>query len=235
MCAMMDDMQPHGRMSTKMGFSVTMVLDWSAWWSMTPTMLPIGIALFSCDCCWKSTRHTERSGASLSRSSTGGGRVRPQCSSANSVSVLISLARAGTPPYRFAAPIAPAMESRSVTMCPQKIASLSSGKNVVVWPVFLGRCVRRSLPSSQCSSTACSSGVSSRSPYVSVCRCFMAGMIPERRARVRQEYRLPTCRTKSNKKCGSERTRAVREILIHHRIELYDSSEKIVEEMGFQR
>ena len=34
---------------------VTMVLDWSAWWSMTPTMLPIGIALSSCDCCWKST------------------------------------------------------------------------------------------------------------------------------------------------------------------------------------
>ena len=139
--------------------------------------------------------------------------MRPQCSSANSVSVLISLARAGTPPYRFAAPIAPAMESKSVTMCPQKIASLSSGKNVVVWPVFLGRCVRRSLPSSQCSSTACSSGVSSRSPYVSVCRCFMAGMIPERRARVR---RVRQADVSNRIKSAAPKGRGVvREILIH--------------------
>ena len=68
-----------------------------------------------------------------------------------------------------------AMESRSVTRCPQKIASSSSGKKVSPWPSFFGRCLRRSLPSPvACSSTACSSGVSSRSLYVFVCRCFMA-------------------------------------------------------------
>jgi hypothetical protein len=40
----------------------------------------------------------------------------------------------------------------------------------------------------------------------------------------------------SNKKCGSERTRGrPRDLIRSNRIELYDSSEKIVEELGFQR
>mmetsp|Transcript_3633 Transcript_3633/g.12394 ORF Transcript_3633/g.12394 Transcript_3633/m.12394 type:complete len:300 (-) Transcript_3633:942-1841(-) len=170
----MEDMHPHGRMSTNIGFSVTIVLLCSAWWSITPTMFAIGIAGFSCDCCWKSTRHTFRSGLSASRSSTGGGKSTPQCSSANCVSVLISLARAGTPPYSSAAPIAPAMLSRSVMMCPTKTASSSNGKNASDWPFAFGRCLRRVQPSSQCSSTACSSAVSSRLAYVVWSKCFIA-------------------------------------------------------------
>jgi hypothetical protein len=73
--------------------------------------LTMGMDLLSCDCCWKSTKHTLRSGVACSRLSTGTGSSAPQCSNANSVSVLISLARAGTPPYRCAAPMEPAMES----------------------------------------------------------------------------------------------------------------------------
>ena len=41
----MEDMHPHGRMSTNIGFSVTIVLLCSAWWSITPTMFAIGIAV----------------------------------------------------------------------------------------------------------------------------------------------------------------------------------------------
>mmetsp|Transcript_48980 Transcript_48980/g.158678 ORF Transcript_48980/g.158678 Transcript_48980/m.158678 type:complete len:269 (+) Transcript_48980:900-1706(+) len=124
-CAMMVDMEPHGRMSTKIGRCVTIVDDCSAWWSMTPTILEGSIAGCSCVVCWKSTRQTRALSPCSSRScSTGLIRLRsmPHVASANSVSLLISEARAGTPPYKAAAPIAPATLSRSATRWPQKIA-----------------------------------------------------------------------------------------------------------------
>lgn len=58
----------------------------------------------------------------------------PHCLNANSVSLLISLAVAAVPPYKDAAPMAPATESRSVTRCPTKMASLSaSGRKRSTW------------------------------------------------------------------------------------------------------
>mmetsp|Transcript_13271 Transcript_13271/g.55722 ORF Transcript_13271/g.55722 Transcript_13271/m.55722 type:complete len:496 (-) Transcript_13271:57-1544(-) len=171
LCAIMDDMHPHGLMSTKMGFSVTMVLLCNAWWSMTPTMFAMGIALLSCDCCWKSTRHTLRLGSFASVSSIGSGSSTPHSLSANSVSVLISDAIAGSPPYRCAAPMAPATESRSVMMWPTNAAPASSGTNDSAWPSFLGRWLNSDWPSVQCASTACSRTVSSRSTYVLCFRC----------------------------------------------------------------
>ena len=50
--------EPHCRMSTKMGFCVTMVEFCSAWWSMMPTIWLSLIAGLSCVVCWKSTRQT---------------------------------------------------------------------------------------------------------------------------------------------------------------------------------
>ena len=105
-----------------MGLSVTMVALCNAWWSITPTMRSTSIALLSCDSCWWSTRHTPASGFSTSNSSMGRGASTPHSLSANAVSEFTSLARAAVPWYNSAAPIAPAMESKSVIKWPQKRA-----------------------------------------------------------------------------------------------------------------
>mmetsp|Transcript_34798 Transcript_34798/g.78651 ORF Transcript_34798/g.78651 Transcript_34798/m.78651 type:complete len:361 (-) Transcript_34798:428-1510(-) len=118
-------MDPQGRMSMKMGISVTMVSLWRAWWSMTPTMRLAGIAGFSCEVCWWSTRHTPASGCCSSISSMGGGFSHPHRSRHQAVSLFTSEARHARPLYKSAAPMAPAMESMSVTRWPQKSAPLS--------------------------------------------------------------------------------------------------------------
>jgi len=123
---MIELMEPQGRMSMKMGISVTMVSLCSAWWSITPTMRFVGMDGLSCDVCWWSTRHTPASGSDTSTSSIGGGFSRPQCSRQNTVSEFTSDARAATPPYKSAAPMAPAIESMSVTRWPQKMAPSST-------------------------------------------------------------------------------------------------------------
>eukprot|EP00962_Isochrysis_galbana_P022583 scaffold6752_cov92-Isochrysis_galbana.AAC.2 len=128
---MIVDMDPHGRMSTKIGFLVWMVEDCRAWWSMMPTICDSLMAGLSWVVCWKSTRQTRADSPPCSAMSSSTGRMlsseTPHVSSANSVSELMPDARAGTPPYRAAAPMAPAMESRSATRCPQKMAPFSSG------------------------------------------------------------------------------------------------------------
>ena len=78
-------------MSTKMGFSVTMVLLCSAWWSMMPTMLLMGIDRVELRLLLEIHQSRNFAKSRLSRSSsTANGEAPLQVLSANSVSVLIS-------------------------------------------------------------------------------------------------------------------------------------------------